>query len=49
MQLTEEIKYTLEVLIGLSFVCGLLCGYLWSEHRHAHKINKNNEESFDKV
>ena len=48
MQLSEEIKYTLEVLILLSFVCGMLCGYLWSEHKNAHKINKTNDEALEK-
>ena len=46
MQLTDEIKYTMEILILLGFACGFLCGYLWSEHKYANKIHNENEKAF---
>ena len=45
MELTTELKYTIEILMLLSFFLGFLTSYIWSEHRYANKIHNENEKA----
>ena len=45
MELTTELKYTIEILMLLTFLLGFLTSYIWSEHRHANKIHNENEKA----
>lgn len=45
MELTTELRYTIEILMLLSFFLGFLTSYLWKEHRDANKIHNENEKA----
>ena len=48
MELTTEIRYTIEILMLLSFILGFLTSYLWHDHRHTNKIHAENEKALEK-
>ncbi len=48
MELTTELRYTIEILMLLSFILGFLTSYIWCEHRNANKIYNENEKALEK-
>lgn len=46
MEIGRELNYIVELLSILSFLVGFLSGYLYVEHRNAHKINKANDKIY---
>ena len=48
MELTTELRYTIEILMLLSFSLGFLSGYLYVHHRIEHKLNTENDKLHEK-
>jgi len=48
MELTTELRYTIEILMLLSFFLGFLSGYLYVHHRIEHKLNTENDKLHEK-
>ena len=47
MEIGRELNYIVELLSVLSFLVGFLSGYLYVEHRNAHRLNKVNDKIYE--
>lgn len=48
MDISTDLKYTIEILMLLSFILGFLTSYLWKEHRDAIRIDIENTKEEEK-
>ncbi len=48
MELTTELRYTIEFLMFLTFLLGFLSGYLYVHHKTEHKLNTENDKLHEK-